>query len=77
MRYFSDDESRLNMIDRIVHTRPIPVIAALIPVISINMREYAGRVWCVVWFESYEDRTHSDLPPIRLVSHRLRKSEKA
>ena len=47
---FSDDESRLNMIDRIVYTRLIPVIAALIPVIFLNIRsmlEESG-----VWYGS-------------------------
>ena len=76
---FSDDESRLNMIDRIVHTRLIPVIAALITVISINMRsmlEESG-----VWYGSARGVVNIVLIAILvvdicLVSHCLRKFRK-
>lgn len=47
---FSDDESRLNMIDRIVHTRLIPIIAALIPVIFLNIRSMLEEHG--VWYDS-------------------------
>ena len=76
---FSDDESRLNMIDRIVHTRLIPVIVALIPVISINIRsmlEESG-----VWYGSARGVVNIILiailaADIYLVSHCLRKFRK-
>ena len=76
---FSDDESRLNMIDRIVHTRLIPVIVALIPVIFLNIRSMLEE--SDVWYSSARGVANIVLiailtADICLVSHCLRKFRK-
>ena len=76
---FSDDESRLNMIDRIVHTRLIPVIVALITVIFLNARSMLEE--SDVWYSSARGVVNIVLiailaTDICLVSHCLRKFRK-
>nr|WP_298878052.1 DUF2812 domain-containing protein [uncultured Mogibacterium sp.] len=76
---FSDDESRLNMIDRIVHTRLIPIIAALIPVIFLNIRSMLEEPG--VWYDSARGVVNIVLiailaADICLVLHCLRKFRK-
>ena len=76
---FSDDESRLNMIDRIVHTRLIPIIVALIMVIFLNIRSMLEEA--DVWYSSARGVVNIVLiailtADICLVSHCLRKFRK-
>lgn len=76
---FSDDESRLNMIDRIVHTRLMPVIVALITVIFLNIRSMLEE--SDVWYSSARGVVNIILiailaADICLVSHCFRKFRK-